>query len=75
MGLVRAQRFHRRLSDLFHASSLDDLQHLPGHFHELVGTRKGQWSCDLDQPYRLIFEPIDSAGRPIIVVVEIVDYH
>ena len=28
-----------------------------GHYHELTGDRKGEWACDLDQPYRLIFEP------------------
>ena len=49
--------------------------------------RKGQWACDLDQPYRLIFEPHEN---PIptnehaqyiwleikgVEIVEIVNYH
>ncbi len=49
--------------------------------------RKGQWACDLDHPYRLIFTPhetpipTDPNGRYIwieiksVEIVEIVDYH
>lgn len=71
-GVVRAKLYNRNL---------------PGHFHELVGDRKGQWACDLDQPYRLVFEPhedpipTDAHGRYIwfevkgVEVIEIIDYH
>lgn len=27
---------------------------LLGHYHELLGDRKGEWACDLDQPNRLL---------------------
>jgi proteic killer suppression protein len=56
-GYVRAKLFTKRLLDLQNAETLEDVRFLPGNYHELVGNRKGQWSCDLDQPYRLIFEP------------------
>ena len=86
-GLVRAKLYNRRLNDLRNAGSLEDVRNLPGHYHELTGDRKGQWSCDLDQPYRLVFEPhekpvpTDSSGKSIWVeirgveVLEITDYH
>ncbi len=87
MGSLRAKKFLRRLQDLMDASSLEDLRSASGNYHELVENRKGQWSCDLDQPYRLIFEPYkkpiptDDSGRflwheiTIIEIIEIVDYH
>ena len=65
----------------------EDVRYLPGHYHELKRDRKGQWGCDLDQPYRLIFEPhedpvpTDDNGRYIwieikgVEIVEIVNYH
>ena len=54
-----------------------------------TGDRKGQWACDLDQPYRLIFEPHEkpipknAEGRYLwieieikgVEIIEIVDYH
>ena len=47
----------KRVRALVDANTLEDVRYLPGHFHELIGDRKGQWACDLDQPYRLIFVP------------------
>jgi len=56
-------------------------------YPELTGDRKGQWACDLDQPYRLIFEPhenpipTDNSGKCIwleikgVEILEITDYH
>lgn len=55
MGTLRAKLFLIRLSDLYKAPNLEFLRHYPGHWHELTRNRKGQWACDLDQPYRLIF--------------------
>lgn len=87
MGDLRAKKFNQRLGDLLNANSLEDVRHLPGHYHELTGDRKGQWACDLDQPYRLVFEPhehpipTDENGKTIwleirgIEVIEITDYH
>lgn len=79
--------FLQRLSDLDAALTLEDVRYLPGHYHELVENRKGQWACDLDQPYRLIFKPhedpipTDVNGKYIwieikgVEIIEIINYH
>jgi len=53
----------------------------------LKNNRKGQWACDLDHPYRLIFEPQENPvpenddGQYIwlkirgVEIVEIDNYH
>ena len=87
LGNDRAVKYHQRLGDMRDADSFADLEFLPGNFHSLTGNRNGQWSCSLDHPYRLIFEP---AVKPvtynehgtlvltemkIVEIIEIVDYH
>lgn len=57
LGKRRGELYLRRLNELASADSLEDVRFLPGHYHELRGNRKGQWACDLDQPYRLVFRP------------------
>ena len=86
-GQIRGKLFLRRLNDLLDADTLEKVRHLPGNYHELTGNRKGQWACDLDQPYRLIFMPqedpipTNEAGQYIwfeiigVEIIEIVDYH
>jgi toxin HigB-1 len=86
-GQKRANLIKRRLDDIQAAETLEDLRHMPGRYHELKGDRKGQWACDLDQPYRLIFEPhedpipTDDDGKYIWIeirgvdITEITDYH
>ena len=86
-GKSRAEKIKIRLAQLFGATTLEDVRHLAGNYHELIGNRKGQWACDLDQPYRLIFTPHE---RPIpknnsgqylwieikgIEIIEIINYH
>jgi plasmid maintenance system killer protein len=56
-GPERARRLKRRLDDLRAAPNLETMKQLPGRCHELTGDRKGQFSIDLDGPYRLLFEP------------------
>ncbi len=87
LGAKRAKLFQMRIGRLSNAASLEDLRNIPGHYHELTGDRKGQWACDLDQPYRLIFEPhekpipTDSNGKYIwleiksVEINEITNYH
>lgn len=87
MGDRRAKLFITRLNDFRFANSLEDVRNVPGRYHELLGDRKGQWSCDLDHPFRLVFIPHENPiptnnnGNYIwleilgIEVVEIVDYH
>ena len=86
-GKIRADKFRARLIQLRFAKTLEDVRSLPGNYHELTGNRKGQWACDLDQPYRLIFKPHESPipenehGQYIWVeitgveIIEIVNYH
>ena len=69
------------------AITLEDTRNLPGNFHELSGNRKGEWACDLDQPYRLVFTPHESPiplnnhGQFLwneikgVEIVEITNYH
>jgi len=87
LGKVRATILRRRLTQMEDANTLEDVRYLPGNYHELTQNRKGQWGCDLDQPYRLIFtaqeRPIPSTkdGKYIwleisgVEIIEIIDYH
>lgn len=52
LGHDRARLYKQRLDDISAVSTLEDVRHLPGEYHELKGERKGQWStCSLDHPY------------------------
>ena len=83
LGPRRAQRYALRLMQIDRAVNFEQLRGLPGRYHELVGNRAGQWACDLDQPYRLIFK--NNNEGPVVQIVwarervtkifEIVDYH
>lgn len=81
MGKKRAKCYRLRIDALRTVENFADLSFFPGRFHELVGNRKGQWACDLDQPYRLIIwgaEPdkvVVWAEVSEAEVIEIVDYH
>lgn len=87
LGSIRAKLLRRRLTQLEISRTLEDVRYLPGNYHELTENRKEQWACDLDQPYRLVFTPIE---RPIpandngqylwieitsVEIVEIINYH
>ena len=83
LGQRRAQNYAVRLMQIDRAVNFEQLRGLPGRYHELVGNRAGQWACDLDQPYRLIFK--SNNNGPVVQIVwarervakifEIVDYH
>ncbi len=87
MGDKRAKLFVTRLNALKAAVTLEDVRDVPGRFHELTGDRKGQWACDLDHPYRLIFTsqqqpiPTNEHGQYVwieitgVEIIEIDDYH
>lgn len=84
---IRLKQLNLRFKSLANAKTLEDVRFAPGHFHELVDNRKGQWACDLDQPYRLIFTPhedpipTDENGKYIwieitgVELIEVVNYH
>lgn len=69
-----SQQAYRRLEILEAATSLSDLQRLPGNRLEpLRGKRLGQFSIRINDQWRLCFEwPKDARGPS---QVEIVDYH
>lgn len=87
LGKREADLYKQRLDDLAAAQTLEDVRHLPGNYHELVGNRKGQWACNLVHPYRLIFEPHEDPipnnenGQYLwieikgVEIIEIEDYH
>ena len=52
-----ARRLASRVADLRAVATLADAIHLPGRLHALVGNRAGQFSLDLDHPFRLLFVP------------------
>lgn len=85
-GMVR--KLKQRMMELNAADSLADISHLPPpRCHELSGNRAGQFSVDLEHPYRLLFicahnpEPrgedggIDRGQITEIEIIEIVDTH
>jgi toxin HigB-1 len=86
-GKIRAEKIATRLTQLRFAATLEDVRHLPGNFHELTANRKGEWACDLDQPYRLIFAPHENPipknefGAYVwmeirgVEVIEVINYH
>lgn len=64
-GTVRAAKLRSRLSVLREAKALSELGRPyagPHRCHELNGQRTGQFSVDLDHPYRLVFV---SANDPV----------
>lgn len=87
LGAARTEWYYKRLGQLLAAKCLEDVRNLPGNYHELKGDRKGQWACNLDNPYRLIFRPLedpiptDEDGKYIwaeilgVEIEEVVDYH
>ena len=61
-GATMSKKLQQRLMELKAAEVLSDISHLPpARCHELVN-KKGMFSVDLIQPYRLLFRP---ANEPI----------
>jgi proteic killer suppression protein len=59
-GVNMAKKIALRLAALYGADSLADFwppKSGPERCHELKGERKGTFSVDLNQPYRLLFQP------------------
>ena len=61
-GTERGKRVLDRLNEMHDADNLRILCLVHDRCHPLKGNRKGQWSVDLKQPYRLLFEP---ANEPL----------
>lgn len=87
-GLKLGKSIMRRLAVLEAANCLEDVPITPPfRRHELKHNRKGQFAVDLEQPYRLIFEPnhnpvpvkedggLDLKKITAITILEVEDYH
>lgn len=87
-GAERARKIQLRLDQMIAATTLKELCQFPqARCHELTSDRRGQFSLDLDGPYRLIVEPanepvptsadggIDRSQVTRLRVLEIVDTH
>lgn len=84
LGIKAAEKLQQRMMELKAA----DMSHLPPtRCHELTGNRAGQFSVDLEHPYRLLFVPandplpfkrsggIDRQRVTEIEIIEITDTH
>lgn len=56
-GPLQGKLLGRRLDQMRAAANLGEFKQVHGRCHPLKSNRKGEWSADLDGPYRLIFEP------------------
>jgi plasmid maintenance system killer protein len=61
-GTNRGKLVMRRLDEMKDAETLADFRKVHARCHLLTGDREGKWSADVEQPYRLIFEP---ANKPL----------
>lgn len=57
-GAERGKRLGKRLDQMRAAANLGEFKQVHSRCHPLKGDRKGEWSADLDGPYRLLFEPV-----------------
>lgn len=86
-GAAAAAKLKARLDDLDAAGCLDDMRNLPGHWEELTGDRKGEFSSRLVGGLRLIVKPtrqpppakpdggLDWRAVDSVTVIDVVDYH
>jgi len=87
-GADQGRQVMRRIDEMRDVNSLADLTKFPAiRFHDLIGNRKGQFSVDVKDPYRLVFEPAndpiprDEAGGialdqvTIVRLLEVVNTH
>ncbi|HDZ84497.1 MAG TPA: killer suppression protein [Nitrospirae bacterium] len=61
LGAKSAAKLGQRLFELQAAESLQEVSYLlPTRCHELTGKEAGQFSVDLEHPYRLLFVPSEN---------------
>ncbi len=81
IGVYGAQQARKIIQRLLELEAADNPQKLPGNcrFHEHSGKRKGLYSLDLRQPYRLIVAPVGNYNSWVEIkhvrVVEVMDPH
>jgi proteic killer suppression protein len=86
-GNTNASLIRRRLDDLRAAKVLEELRYSAGKCHQLTGNRKGQLAVNVEQPYRMIFEPCHNpvpkkndgglywSSITCIRIIEFLNYH
>lgn len=87
LGNIQAKLYQQRLNDMYDAESFAILPSLPGNHHPLKENRNSEWACSLEQPSRLVYEPIipnelANSSEQIelsvlkeLTILEIIDYH
>lgn len=85
-GLPNAKKIMLRMAIFKNSPNLSHVPSVPpDRFHQLSGTRKGQYAVDLKHPFRLIFKPtllnssnsedIDLSLVTSIQILGVEDYH
>lgn len=72
-GQTVARNLYRRINVIMNAAESSDLFEAAGRFHELSGTRKGDFVFDLSGSMRLIVRFENE--RQTAVIIQIEDYH
>ncbi|MBI1784951.1 type II toxin-antitoxin system RelE/ParE family toxin [Candidatus Sumerlaeota bacterium] len=71
-----AKAFRKRVAWIRFSTTEKDLRGIPGYrFEKLQGDRAHQHSMRLNDQWRLIMEIRDEAGRKIVHLIGIEDYH
>lgn len=74
-GKAMSGKIQQRIAEISASDSVEVLlKNGIGRCHPLFHNRKGQYAMSLEEPYRLIFEKIDSTVQ-IAKICELVDYH
>lgn len=74
LGINVAKKLRLRVAELTYVEEMADLLDGPGRWEQLKADRGQQWSARLTGNWRLIVEP-EVGNEPVVLVVEIVDYH
>lgn len=57
---------------------MTSINNLPGNHHPLKHERIGQWACNLDGGWRLVYRPIQEEGTKVYQIInieQVLDYH
>lgn len=63
----KGSKLKQRLDEIAAAGNMEVVEVLPGRHHALSSSLAGRWACHLEEPYRLIYQPI---GDPLPVSID-----